>query len=75
MMRKLSCFQTGRVADEPDLLGADIRDVPESSDTQREEWLLTTEPLHGASSSEIGRGDLQWYPSRLGLWTQKPQGV
>ena len=24
--------------------------------------------------SGIGRGDLQWYPSRLGLWTQKPQG-
>ena len=37
-------------ADEPDLPGADIRDVPEASGTQREEWLLTTEPLHGARS-------------------------
>ena len=35
-------------ADEPDPPGADIRDVPEASGTQREEWLLTTEPLHGA---------------------------
>ena len=34
-------------ADEPDPPGADIRDVPEASGIQREEWLLTTEPLHG----------------------------
>ena len=27
-------------ADEPDPPGADIRDVPEASGTQREEWLL-----------------------------------
>ena len=33
-------------ADEPDLPGADIRDVPEASGIQREEWLLTTELLH-----------------------------
>ena len=35
-------------ADEPDPPGADIRDVPEASDTQRDEWLLKTEPLQGA---------------------------
>ena len=35
-------------ADEPDPSGADIRDVPEASGTQREEWFLTTEPLNGA---------------------------
>ena len=29
----------------------------------------------GLGRSGIGRGDLQWYSSRLGLWTQKPQGV
>ena len=29
-------------ADEPD-----IRDVPEASDTQRDEWLLKMEPLQG----------------------------
>ena len=35
-------------ADEPDQPGADIRDVPEASDTQRDKWLFKTEPLHGA---------------------------
>ena len=35
-------------ANEPDPPGADIRDVPEASDTQRDEWLLKTEPLQGA---------------------------
>ena len=34
-------------ADEPDPLGADICDVPEVSDTQRDEWLLKMEPLQG----------------------------
>ena len=28
--------------------GADIRDTPEVSDAQRDEWLLKTEPLQGA---------------------------
>ena len=32
----------------PDPPGVEIRDVPETSDTQREEWLFRTEPLHGA---------------------------
>ena len=32
----------------PDNLGSDIRDGPDTSDTQREDWLLQTEPLHGA---------------------------
>ena len=35
-------------SDECDPPGADIRDVPEASDTQRDEWLLKTEPLQGA---------------------------
>ena len=35
-------------ADEPDPPGADIRDGPNASDTQRDEWLLKTEPLQGA---------------------------
>ena len=34
-------------ADEHDPPGADIRDVPEASSTQREDW-FHTEPLHGA---------------------------
>ena len=44
-------------ADEPDPLGADIRDVPEASDTQWDEWLLKTEPLQGARPKwNKGRG-------------------
>ena len=31
-----------------DLPGAHIRDTPEVSDDQRDEWLLKTEPLQGA---------------------------
>ena len=34
--------------DEPDPPGSDIRDGPNTSDTQRDEWLLKTEPLQGA---------------------------
>ena len=34
-------------ADERDLPGADIRDMPEASGTQREDW-IHMEPLHGA---------------------------
>ena len=36
-----------RGADESDPPGADIHDVPEASDTHRDEWLLKTEPLQG----------------------------
>ena len=32
----------------PDNPGLDVRDGLETSDTQREDWLLLTEPLHGA---------------------------
>ena len=34
-------------ADGTDPLGAYICDMPETSDTQRDEWLLKTEPLQG----------------------------
>ena len=37
-----------RDVDEPDPLFSDIRDGPNTSDTQRDEWLLKTEPLQGA---------------------------
>ena len=37
-----------RGVDEPDLPGSDIRDGPNTLDTQRDEWLLKTEPLQGA---------------------------
>ena len=32
----------------PDNPGTDVRDGPDKLDTQREDWLLQTEPLHGA---------------------------
>ena len=34
--------------DEPDPPGSNIHDGPNTSDTQRDEWLLKTEPLQGA---------------------------
>ena len=37
-----------RGMDEPDPPGSDIRDGPNTSDAQRDEWLLKTEPLQGA---------------------------
>ena len=37
-----------RDADEPDPPGSNICDGPNTSDTQRDEWLLKTEPLQGA---------------------------
>ena len=37
-----------RGVDEP---GSDIRDGPNTSDTQRDEWLLKTEPLQGLTRS------------------------
>ena len=37
-----------RDMDDPDPPGSDIRDGPNTSDTQRDDWLLKTEPLQGA---------------------------
>ena len=37
-----------RDRDVPDNPGLDVHDGPDTSDTQREDWLLQTEPLHGA---------------------------
>ena len=45
-------------ADEPDPPGSDIREGPNASDTQRDEWLLKTEPLQGARPKWNG-SDLQ----------------
>ena len=36
-----------RDMDVPDNPGSDVRDGHDTSDTQREDWLLQTEPLHG----------------------------
>ena len=37
-----------RDIDDSDPPGSDIRDGPNTSDTQRDDWLLKTEPLQGA---------------------------
>ena len=42
----------GKVPDVPD---SDIRDEQTLSNTQREDWLLPTEPLHGARPQQTGR--------------------
>ena len=58
-------------ADEPDPPGADICDVPEASDTQRDEWRFKMEPLQVAHPkwNKGGGGDLQWYLTGWGSWT------
>ena len=40
-----------RGVDEPDPPSSDIRDGPNTSDTQRDKWLLKTEPLQGLTRS------------------------
>ena len=45
---EIRLFPHRKAADEPDPPGSDIHDGPNASDTQRDEWLLKTEPLQGA---------------------------
>ena len=51
--------------DEPDPPGSDIRDGPNTSDTQRDEWLLKTEHLQGARP-KLNIGEL---PPVVNDWT------
>ena len=44
-----------RVKEVPDFPDIDIRDEQTLSNTQREDWLLPTEPLHGARPRQTGR--------------------
>ena len=60
--------------DEPDLPGADIRDVPEASGTQREEWLLTTEPLLGARPKWNTAGQPPVVPEQIGALNAEATG-
>ena len=39
----------------PDIPDSDIRDEQTLSNTQQEDWLLPTEPLHGARPRQTGR--------------------
>ena len=44
-----------RNREDPDFPDIDIRDEQTLSNTQREDWLLPTEPLHGARPRQTGR--------------------
>ena len=44
-----------RIKEVPDFPDTDIRDEQTLSNTQREDWLLPTEPLHGARPLQTGR--------------------
>ena len=44
-----------RIKEVPDFPDIDIRDEQTLSNTQREDWLLPTEPLHGARPRQTGR--------------------
>ena len=62
-------------ADEPDPPGADIRDVLEAWDTQQDEWLLKTEPLHAARPkwNRVGRPPV--VPEQTGALDTEATGV
>ena len=62
---KLNSHKKG--ADEPDLPGADIRRMPEASDTQQDEWLLKTEPFQGARPRWNKDGRPPVVPDQMGL--------
>ena len=51
------------VSDNPD---TDIRDRQAMSDTQRQHWLLQTEPFHGARPRQTGRERLPVIEDRRG---------
>ena len=59
-------------ADERGPPGADIRDVPEASGTQREDW-SHMEPLHEARPKWNRTGRPSGCLRSLGIWKQNPQ--
>ena len=63
-----------RDTEAPDNPDTDIRDRPDMSDTQREEWLLQTEPLHGDRPRQTDRERPPVINDRSGFWTWKPRG-
>ena len=60
------------VPDNPD---TDIRDRPDMSDTQREDWLLQTEPLHGARPRQTDREHPPVIDDRSGVLDLGAAGV
>ena len=64
-----------RDTDVPDNPVSEVRDGPDSLDTQREDWLLQTEPLHGARPRRNEKERPLVIKGRAGFWNWKPRGV
>ena len=62
---KLNSHRKG--AGESDPPGVDIRDMPEVSNTQRDEWLVKTEPLQGARPRWNNDGRPPVVPDQMGV--------
>ena len=56
---EIRLFPHRKGADEPDPPGSDIRDGQNTSGTQRDEWLLKTEPLQALARNGIKGSNLQ----------------
>ena len=59
----------------PDIPGSDIRDGLDTSDTQQEDWLLQTEPLHGARPRRMIKERPPLIEDHTGLCTWRPREV
>ena len=59
----------------PDNPGTDIRDRPDMSDSQREDWLLQTEPLQGARPRQTDRERPPVINDRSGVLDLEAAGV
>ena len=55
MMKRFMLLHHNRDMNVPDIPGSDVRDGLDMSDTQRVDWLLQTEPLHGARPRRMTR--------------------
>ena len=63
-----------RDMDVPDNPSLDVRDGPDTSDTQREDWLLQTEPLHGARPRRMARERPLLIDDRMGVMDLEAAG-
>ena len=63
-----------RDMDAPDNPGSDVRDGTDTSDTQREDWLLQTEPLHGARPRRTARERPPLIDDRTGVMDLEAAG-
>ena len=59
----------------PDNPRSDVRDGPDTSDIQREDWLLQTEPLHGARPRRTARERPPLIEDHTGVMDLEAAGV